>query len=494
MSDQNFYNFIDGQWMGAQSGKTFKNINPANRDEVVGIFPLSDSVDVDQSVQSAACALEEWRKVPPPKKGEILFRAGEILERRKEELAQLMTREMGKVLRETRGDVQEAIDMAFYMAGEGRRLFGQTVPSELSNKFCMTLRDPMGVCGLITPWNFPMAIPSWKIFPALICGNTVILKPASDTPASATRLVEILLEAGLPSSVIQLVHGRGISVGNALVQHPAIDLVSFTGSSEVGREIGVLCAQNHKKVCLEMGGKNAQLVLEDANMDLALEGVLWGAFGTSGQRCTATSRLILQKSIAGEFLEQLLIKVKKIKIGNGLDLDSQMGPLINDHQLEKVFQYIKIAEDEGAELCAGGKPYLEGACSKGYFFTPTIFTQVKPKMRIAQEEVFGPVLAVIEASGFEEAIEIANGTSYGLSVSLYTQNVHRAFHAIRDFKSGIVYINAPTIGAEVQLPFGGIRHSGNGHREAGTSALDIFSQWKTVFVDYSGKFQRAQID
>ncbi|MBI1883675.1 MAG: aldehyde dehydrogenase family protein [Chlamydiae bacterium] len=494
MANPKFLNFIDGAWCSSKSGKTFSNINPANKDDIIGTFPASDAQDVQKAVESAASSLEEWQKTPPPKRGEILFRVGEILQNRKEELAQLMTREMGKILREARGDIQEAIDMAFYTAGEGRRLLGQTVPSELPNKFCMTLRDPVGICGLITPWNFPMAIPSWKVFPALICANTAILKPASDTPASATKFVEILLEAGLPPKTLQLVHGTGPEVGTPLVKHPQIELISFTGSSQTGQEIAAYCSQHHKKVSLEMGGKNAQIVLEDANLDLALEGIVWGAFGTTGQRCTASSRLILQKKIASELTHRLLNRAKNLKLGSGLLSSTEMGPLINQKQLEKVSEYVQIGQKEGAQLLTGGHPYREGECSKGFFFSPTIFTNVHSQMRIAQEEIFGPVLAIIEVEDIEEAIHVANDTSYGLSLSIYTQDINQAFHAIRAFKSGIVYVNAPTIGAEVQLPFGGIKHTGNGHREAAQTALDIFSEWKTVFIDHSGRLQKAQID
>jgi aldehyde dehydrogenase (NAD+) len=493
MGKEIFLNFINGKWVKAKSGKTFENVNPADTSDIVGIFPPSGASDVHDAVDSARKSLTEWNAISAPKKGEILFRAGQILQNRKEELAQLMTREMGKVLKESRGDIQEAIDMAFYTAGEGRRTLGQTVPSELSNKFCMTVRSPIGVCALITPWNFPMAIPSWKVFPALICGNTIVFKPASDTPACATRLIEILLEAGVPPKVIQLIHGTGSETGIPLVRHKDIDLVSFTGSSEVGKEIGTICAQNHKKVCLEMGGKNAQIVLEDADLELAEEGVVWGAFGTTGQRCTATSRLIIQKSICDKFLKRLVQRIKKISIGNGINPKIQMGPLINEKQLEKVFKYVKLGLQEGAELLIGGKPYIKGKCSKGFFFSPTVFAHVKPQMKIAQEEIFGPVLSVIQVNDFEEAITVANGTSYGLSVSVYTKDINKVYRGIQDIRSGIVYVNAPTIGAEVQLPFGGIKKSGNGHREAGTTMLDIFSEWKTVYVDYSGKLQKAQI-
>jgi acyl-CoA reductase-like NAD-dependent aldehyde dehydrogenase len=493
MASDLFLNFIQGQWVPAASGKTFQNINPADQHDVIGLFPSSDAQDVARAVQSAKKALKDWIKVPPPKKGEILFRTGSILEKRKEELAVLMTREMGKVLKETRGDIQEAIDMAYYMGGEGRRLFGQTVPSELPNKFCMTLRQPLGVCGLITPWNFPMAIPSWKIFPALMCGNTAVIKPASDTPASTARLVEILLEAGLPPETLQLVHGAGLEAGEALVAHPDVDLISFTGASETGFQIGQKCARDGKRVCLEMGGKNAQIVLSDADLDLAVEGVLWGAFGTAGQRCTATSRLILQENLAQDFIRRVVEKAKQIVVGNGLNPKTQMGPLVNQSQLKKVAGYVQAGIQEGAQLLCGGEALKSSEHERGHFFQPTVFGGVKPGMKIEQEEIFGPVLGIIQVKDFDEAIRVANGTQYGLSISIYTRDVNKAYKAIQGLQAGIVYVNAPTIGAEVQLPFGGVKNTGNGHREAGVTALDIFSEWKTVFVDYSGSLQKAQI-
>ncbi|HMF47936.1 MAG TPA: aldehyde dehydrogenase family protein, partial [Candidatus Saccharimonadales bacterium] len=419
---------------------------------------------------------------------------GELLRKNKEELARIETREMGKVLKETRGDVQEGIDCAFYVAGEGRRLFGETTPAELPNKFAMSVRAPVGVCALITPWNFPLAIPTWKLFPALICGNTVILKPAEDTPHTATRFVEILNEAGVPPGVVNLVHGRGEEVGAALVRHRDVQLVSFTGSAAVGREIASVCGQNLTRVSLELGGKNAQIVMEDADLDLAVEGALWGAFGTTGQRCTATSRLLVHRDVAKKTIDMLVERARKIKIGDGLDESVEMGPLINQAAREKVVRYIDIGKQEGARLLTGGAIYDQGACAGGYFFQPTIFDQVKPAMRIAQEEIFGPVLSVIEISSFDEAIAVLNGTAYGLSSSIYTNDVARAFRSMRDIEAGITYINGPTIGAEVHLPFGGVKDTGNGHREAGTTVYDIFSEWKSIYVDYSGKLQKAQID
>lgn len=491
---EQFKNYIGGEWQSARSGKVFENRNPADRNDVIGEFPASGPEDVDAAVQAAKSAFDAWRLVPAPKRAEMLYRVGELLRRRKEEIARGMTREMGKILKETRGDVQEGIDTAFYVAGEGRRLFGETTPAELPNKFAMSVRMPVGVCALITPWNFPMAIPTWKMFPALLCGNTVILKPAEDTPLTAVKLLEILAEAGIPAGVANLVHGRGEKVGAALVRHPQVQLVSFTGSAAVGREIAASCGANLKRVSLELGGKNGQIVLEDADLELALEGVLWGAFGTTGQRCTATSRLILHRQIAKEFTERLVARARELKIGNGLDESIDVGPLINQAAREKVLRYIEIGKSEGARLLSGGTIHDAGACANGYFFAPTLFDRVKPNMRIAQEEIFGPVLSVIEIGSFEEAVQVLNGTPYGLSSSIYTRDVARAFRAMRDIEAGITYINGPTIGAEVHLPFGGVKDTGNGHREAGTTVYDIFTEWKSIYVDYSGKLQKAQID
>jgi alpha-ketoglutaric semialdehyde dehydrogenase len=489
-----YNNFIGGRWVAASSGGTFENRNPADRRDLIGLFPESGAEDVDRAVGAAREAFHSWRLVPAPKRGELIFKIGEILKRRKEEIARAMTREMGKILKETRGDVQEGIDTAFYAGGEGRRLFGETTPAELPNKFAMSVRAPVGVCGLITPWNFPLAIPTWKLFPALLCGNTVVLKPAEDTPHTAVLFFEVLEEAGVPPGVANLVHGRGETAGAALVAHPDVQLISFTGSSEVGREIAALCGRSLKRVALEMGGKNAQIVMEDADLDLAAEGALWGAFGTTGQRCTATSRLIVHRDVKRKITDALVARAEKIKIGDGLDESVEMGPLINEAAREKVHRYVQIGKDEGARLLTGGAIYEEGQWINGWFYRPTIFDGVAPAMRIAQEEIFGPVLSVIEIGSFEEAIAVLNGTRYGLSSSIYTRDVERAFRAFRDIEAGITYVNGPTIGAEVHLPFGGVKETGNGHREAGTTVYDIFSEWKSVYVDYSGKLQKAQID
>ena len=489
-----FQNFIDGKWVDAQSGNTFENRNPARWDEVVGVFPKSGKEDVDCAVKCARKAFEQWRLVPAPKRGDIMRKVGDLMVARKEDLAKQMTREMGKVLTETRGDVQEGIDTAYYASSEGRRLFGHTVPSELPNKFNMAMRVPIGVAGVVTPWNFPMAIPTWKIFPALLCGNSVVFKPASDTPATATSLVEILLEAGVPEGVINLVHGGGGEVGMAIVGHPDVDLVSFTGSTVVGKKIAEVGAQTLKRVSLELGGKNAQIVMNDANLDLALEGVLWGAFGTTGQRCTATSRLILQDGVHDKFVDMLVSRVKKLKLGDGLVDGVDVGPCVNEGQRQTVAGYVKVGLEQGAKIAIGGKIAADGALAKGWFYEPTVFIDVKPEHRIAKEEIFGPVLSVIRVKTLDEAITVLNDTIYGLSSSIYTNDVNGAFRAMRDIKAGITYINAPTIGAEAHMPFGGVKQTGNGHREGGWTVYEFFSEWKTVYVDYSGGLQRAQID
>ncbi len=489
-----YKNFINGQWLAPQSGNTLENRNPANTEELIGLFPASGPQDVETAVAAANEAYKSWRLVPAPKRAEILFRAAEILVKHKEDYSRDMTREMGKVLTETRGDVQEAIDMTYYMAGEGRRLFGQTTPSELPNKFAMSVRQPVGVAGLITPWNFPMAIPSWKMAPALVCGNTVILKPAEDTPLSSYHFVEALVEAGLPPGVVNLVSGDGPGAGAPLAKNKNVPTISFTGSTSTGRIIAEICAPDFKHCSLEMGGKNIILVMEDANLDLAVEGAVWGGFGTSGQRCTAASRIAVHKNVYTEFVARLVDRVKKLKVGNGLDPTVEMGPCINEQQLKTVMSYVEIGKKENAKLLTGGNRLDSGELAKGWFHAPTVFGDCDPKMRISQEEIFGPVVSVIPIDSFEHGIEVANGVPYGLSASIYTRNVNRAFAAIRDLYTGIVYVNAPTIGAETHLPFGGTKQTGNGHREAAISAIDFFTEWKSIYIDYSDKLQRAQID
>jgi alpha-ketoglutaric semialdehyde dehydrogenase len=489
-----YHNFIDGAWTPSDSGEVFENRNPANRDEVIGLFQKSRVSDAQRALDAARRAFVSWRLMPAPRRAEILFAAAQLIADRKEQLARDMTREMGKVLEETRGDVQEAIDMTFFMAGEGRRLYGQTAPSELRDKFAMSIRQPVGVCSVITPWNFPMAIPSWKIVPALVCGNTVVFKPATLTPLSAVNFVRIFEEAGVPRGVINLVTGGGEEIGTLLTTAPEVNIVSFTGSTTVGRTVSLCAAPSFKKVHLEMGGKNVIIVMDDAVLELALEGCLWGGFGTSGQRCTAASRVVVHEKLYDSFVEQFAVRAKALRVGNGLDAATQMGPLVSQSQLETVARYVEIGAAEGARLVAGGRVRSEGDCRNGHFYEPTIFADVTPAMRIAQEEIFGPVVSVIRCGSFDEAVRIGNDVPYGLSASIYTQNVNQAFAAMRDLYTGIFYVNAPTIGAEVHLPFGGTRATGNGHREAGTAALDVFSEWKSIYVDFSGRLQRAQID
>jgi len=489
-----YKNFINGEWVEARCGKTFENSNPADRRDVIGVFQASDKCDVEDAIAAAHEAYRSWRLVPAPKRAEFLYRAAQMLVERKEELARDMTREMGKILKETRGDVQEAIDMGFYMAGEGRRLFGHTVPSELPNKFAMSVRMPLGVCGIITPWNFPMAIPSWKIFPALVCGNTVVFKPASDTPLSGWNFVKILNETGLPKGVLNFVTGSGGAVGVPIMKHKDVSVISFTGSTEVGRMVSEACAPDFRHCSLEMGGKNMIIVMDDADLELAVDGALWGGFGTTGQRCTAASRVAVHKEVYKEFTEKFVRRAKNLKVGNGLDPTVEMGPCINEGQRNTVDSYVQVGKEEGARLLCGGQPLTDGDWEHGSFYQPTIFGDCDPKMRVAQEEIFGPVVSVIPFDTFEEAVEINNGVIYGLSSALYTRDVNRAFAAMRDLYTGIVYINAPTIGAEIQLPFGGTKHTGNGHRDAGQAALDVFSEWKSLYVDFSGTLQRAQID
>ncbi|MRR05993.1 MAG: aldehyde dehydrogenase family protein [Deltaproteobacteria bacterium] len=489
-------NFIAGKWVDSLGGQRFEKTNPADIREVVASVTISAGEDVDRAVEAARRAHRDWKALPGPKRGEILFRAGELLLRKKHELATLVTREMGKVLAEGLGDVQEAVDMAYFMAGEGRRLSGETVPSELPDKDCKSVREPHGVIALITPWNFPTAIPAWKIFPALICGNTVVLKPSSATPACAAALVQALHEAGVPEGVVNLVLGPGEEVGEYLATHPGVAAVSFTGSCSAGERLEALLGAKHRPLALEMGGKNAIIVMDDADLHLALEGVLWGGFGTSGQRCTASSRVLVHASIYERFLESLKTAAERLKIGPGLDPSTDVGPLVNEQQLNRVLTYISIGKEEGARLVSGGNRILDGDRAHGYFVEPTIFADVLPRMRIAQEEIFGPVVSVLRFTTLEEAVTIVNDVPFGLSSAIYTRDVNSSARAERDLQTGLVYINASTIGAEIQLPFGGWKHSGSGHPEAGGrgGALDFYSRVKVIYRDFSGRLQKAQID
>ena len=487
-------NFIGGAWVPAVSGRTFDNRNPANRDDLVGVFADSDERDLGLAVAAAREAFPTWRSTPAPKRAEILYRAAERLVAEKNDLSRDMTREMGKILDEARGDVQEAIDMTYYMAGEGRRQFGQTTPSEMPNKFQMSVRQPIGVAGLITPWNFPMAIPSWKMMPALVLGNTVVLKPATDTPCSSLHLVRILAEAGLPPGVVNVVTGSGAHVGSPLMNHPDVAVVSFTGSTDVGRRVSEACAPCFKHCHLEMGGKNVIMVMEDADLDLAVDGAVWGGFGTTGQRCTAASRVAIHEAVYSRFVEKLVARVRELKVGDGLDPSIQMGPCVNASQLETVERYVQIGIAEGGRLLCGGHRLTHGPFGAGTFHEPTVFGDCTPTMRVAREEIFGPIVSLLPVRSFEHALEVANSVEYGLSASIYTRDINKAFIAMRDTYTGIFYVNAPTIGAETHLPFGGTKNTGNGHREACVQALEVYSEWKSIYVDFSGALQRAQID
>jgi aldehyde dehydrogenase (NAD+) len=488
-----FKNYIGGEWVDAASGETFESVNPATGD-TIGVFPRSSAEDVDRAVEAAKAAFEEWRLVPAPKRGEILYRFASLLIEEKDDLTDLMTREMGKVKAEAGGDVQEAIDMSLYMAGEGRRLFGQTTPSELRDKFNMSVRMPIGVVGAITPWNFPIAIPSWKITPALVCGNTIVFKPATDTPLLGERFVELLADAGLPAGVINIVHGGGGAVGDRLVRHADVPVITLTGSRETGVEVMRNAADRLKHVHLELGGKNAIIVLDDADLDLAVDGIVWSAFGTSGQRCTAASRVIVQEGAYEQLQSRLVAAAEQLRLGVGWEDDTDVGPVINKAALERIHSYTEIGKGEGARLLTGGEVATGNGFEKGFFYRPTIFGDVDPQMRIAQEEIFGPTTALIRVRDLDEAVRVSNGIRYGLSSSIFTRDVNKAFRAMRDLQAGITYINAGTIGAEVHLPFGGTKDTGNGHREAGQAALDVFTEWKSIYVDYSGKLQKAQID
>src|SRR5262245_19109943 len=488
-----FRHFIAGEWCESTSGETFESRNPADTRDVVGRFQQGSKADVGMAIKAAETAFPMWRRTPAPKRGEILYRFGALLAEHKERLARAMTREMGKVIAEARGDVQEGIDIAYLMAGEGRRMFGDTVPSELPDKWAMSIRQPLGVAGIITPWNFPMAIPCWKTMPALVTGNTVVFKPSSDTPLCATLLVELMAEAGFPPGVVNLVTGTGGEVGDAIVESPDVAVISFTGNSATGKHIAERAARRLKRVSLELGGKNGVVVLADADLGLATNGILWSAFGTTGQRCTAASRVIVDRTVVEPLLQRLEDRTHRLRLGSGLDADVDVGPLINAGAVDKVDGYIGIGRGE-AELVTGGNRATGDGLSNGHFFEPTIFSGVGAMDRIGQEEIFGPVLSVIPVDDYGAAMLALNQTRYGLSASVFTRDVNAAFRAMRDFETGIVYINAGTTGAEVHLPFGGWKETGNGHREAGHIALDTYTGWKSIYVGFSGRLQRAQID
>jgi alpha-ketoglutaric semialdehyde dehydrogenase len=485
--------FIAGEWVDSASGRTFESRNPANTRDVVGRFQAGSAADVARAVRAAEMAGGLWRRTPAPKRGEILYRFGALMAEHKERLSRAMTREMGKVLTEAHGDVQEGIDIAFLMAGEGRRTFGETTPSELPDKWAMSIRQPIGVAGIITPWNFPMAIPCWKMMPALVTGNTVVFKPSSDTPHCATLLVELMIEAGFPPGTVNLVTGAGAEVGDAIVESPDVAVISFTGNTETGRHIAGRAARRLKRLSMELGGKNGIVVLADADLDLAADGIVWSAFGTTGQRCTACSRVIVDRAVLDPLLERLERRARALRLGDGLLPTTDVGPLVNEPAREKVEGYMAIGGRDG-ELVVGGARPTGADLEHGHFFEPTIFSGIRPMDRLAQEEIFGPVLSVIAVDGYQEAATALNQTRYGLSSSIFTSDVNAAFRAMRDFETGLVYVNAGTTGAETHLPFGGIKATGNGHREAGHAALDTYTEWKSIYVDYSGRLQRAQID
>lgn len=487
-----FYNFIDSEWVNSASGMSFNNASPANKDEILGIFPRSDGRDIDLAVQAARRAFKDWSRVTSPARGRILFEAGRIIAEKRTQLARTLVREVGKTLKEALGEVKAAIDMCYFMAGEGRRLYGDSTYSELPNRLAITRRYPVGVCGIITPWNFPLSLISWKVSPALICGDTVVLKPAEDTPETANNFAEILHEAGLPKGVFNIVHGFGEEAGEALVKHKDVSLISFTGSTEVGKRIATICGERLAKVSLELGGKNAVIVMEDCDLDLAVDSIVRGAFSVAGERCTATSRAIVHKDIYNEFIEKLVAETKKLKVGPGEDESTDVCPVINEKQLNKIMYYVEMGKKEGAKMILGGNRLAQGIYSKGFYFNPTIFVDVKPDMTIAREEIFGPVLAVLKVSSFQEAIDVHNATEYGLAASIFTKDVGQAMLAIDRMEAGVCYVNAPTFGSEVHLPFGGVKKSGSGHREVGKAALDVFSEWKTIYIDYSGGVQNVQ--
>jgi len=488
-----FKNFIGGEWVEPSTGAYFENRNPARQSDLIGMWPRSGKEDVDRAAAAAKAAMDGWAHTPAPERGSVLKTVGDLLVARKDEIARAATREMGKVWAETKGDVQEGIDTAYYAATMGRQLFGHTVPSELKNKWAMSYRRPIGVAGLITPFNFPLAIPTWKMFPALVCGNAVVIKPGEDVPHTVSLLVEVMEEAGIPKGVVNLVHGFGDEVGAHIVSHPDIPVISFTGSTETGKIIGRVCGEMHKRLSLEMGGKNAQIVMADADLDLALDGVLWGAFGTTGQRCTATSRLLLHDAVHDAFVERLVERAKGLKLGYGNDDGVDVGPLINADSLAKVEKYVEIGKQEGT-LETGGARATGDGLDDGFFFEPTIFTGIQAGSRMATEEIFGPVLSVIRFGDADEAFRINNEVKYGLSSSVYTRDVNLSFRAFQELDNGITYVNAPTIGAEAHLPFGGVKQTGNGHREGGWEVYEFYSETKVCYLDYSGKLQRAQID
>ncbi len=488
-----YHNLIGGDWVMSKSSRRFQNINPANRDDLIGEVALSTREEALAAVEVAQQAFQSWRKVPAPKRGAIVMRAAQIMGERREVIARALTREEGKIIVEARGELQRSINIAEFCGAHGRRLNGEVIPLELADNLGYTMKQPLGVVSLITPWNFPVAIPVWKIAPALVAGNTIVFKPATLTPESTQLIVECFVDAGLPAGVLNMVYGGGAEVGTAILDHPAVRAVSFTGSTEIGLGVYQQAAKRGIRAQCEMGGKNPVIVLEDADLDLAVAGVASGAFGSTGQRCTATSRVILVHPVADAFLEKLMAGVSKMRLGNGLEEGIDMGPSVDESQMQKVLEYIDVAKSEGAELLAGGARATDGELAKGFFVQPTIFDRVRPEMRIHCEEVFGPVLSVVRVENFEEAMAVANSSEFGLTSSIYTRDMGRMFRYIDEIETGMTHVNSPTLGGEAQMPFGGVKNTGVGPREQGAEAFDFYTETKVVYIDYTGAKREGKL-
>lgn len=489
---ETYNNLINGKYVEPVRGRYFKNINPAEHNDIVGQFADSGKDDIEQAVQAARTAFPAWSGMPAPKRGDLIYRVADLLARDKEMLAKVIVREMGKTLPESLGDIQSGIDVAKFMASEGRRLYGQTSTSSLNQRWALTKRVPVGVCGLITAWNAPMAIITWKMFPALICGNTVVLKPSEDAPLTAHLLGQLITEAGFADGVVNIVYGAGKEAGGALVKHQLVDMISFTGSTQVGRSINEECARQLKRCSLELGGKNALIVMNDADLDAAARAVAAGAFSTAGQRCASTSRAFVHKDVYETFIDKLIVETKKMKVGPGHEADTKVCPIVNKRQFENILKAIKEGKKSGAQLVYGGNTLTDGKLANGYFIEPTIFADADPDSSLAQEEIFGPVLCVFRVNNLNEAFDGANRTQYGLTGSIFTRDVNCAMMALDKMEAGCCYINGPTFGSEPHMPFGGLKRSGTGWREPGTQAIDVFSEWKTVYIDYSGISQNSQ--
>jgi alpha-ketoglutaric semialdehyde dehydrogenase len=488
-----YRSFIDGKWLNSTSGETIPNINPANVNDIIGVSELCTREEARKAVEVAYNAFRAWRETPAPARGRMINRAARLMENHKEELASILTREEGKTISESRGEVQRAINVVEFCAGETRRMNGETIPSELPANFAYTIKEPLGVVACITPWNFPVAIPAWKLAPALAAGNTVVMKAAEATPATAVRIFEIFHEAGVPAGVINLLLGKGSEVGQEIADHPAVRAISFTGSTEVGLQIYQQGAKRGIPVQCEMGGKNPVVVMPDCDMDLAVESTAQGAFGSTGQRCTATSRAVVVDTIADEFVERIVERAKKFKLGDGSDPSSEIGPSVDEKQFNTVLKYIDIGREDGAELLTGGRRAKGENLSNGYFVEPTVFDRVTPDMRIAREEIFGPVLSVLRVKSFEEAVVVANDSDYGLSSSIFSTDANDIFRFVKDIESGMTHINSPTTGGEAHIPFGGIKSTGVGPREQGSTSLDFYTELKVVYVDFTGRKREGNL-